>query len=469
MRPLESIYNNIRNIYSNNSLSLIIENTNESNIEQLKLDIVEGKMKLYNIAPYLGRLISEVNIIIVDPNDSNVKTMGVDNHNNLYINPTWSTTLSKDEFLGVFAHEMLHIANGTHIRQGARKLSTGSGITLWNLATDAVINYALSQSGFKIPEGGIIPDSSGEYQFKNEDGKLLGTIYVKENGSLLPSENVYNQIVEIFKNLKSNDQKSITGIDGTTDKHLNDSEASSSSKGKVQKITPEELDAVEQDRQHKISDVSKSEQTNSIKGASIRELVQKSIPIKINWRGVITKYLKLLDKKSYNWMIPKKRAFASGYYAPSYKSDTNKLSAIFAIDTSSSISPEMLKTFFDAIDGMISAAKKTNIYIILWHVKVYDTIGPIKNSNMLWDAYNKRKIIQGGGTVISSCNEYIKDLNSELTIFLTDGEVNDGDLSSLTKISKKLFIILNPQLDNDIAKKFKSIGETLIINPDNFK
>lgn len=468
MRPLESIYNNIRNIYSNNSLSLIIENTNESNIEQLKLDIVEGKMKLYNIAPYLGRLISEVNIIIVDPNDSNVKTMGVDNHNNLYINPTWSTTLSKDEFLGVFAHEMLHIANGTHIRQGARKLSTGSGITLWNLATDAVMNYALSQSGFKIPEGGIIPDSSGEYQFKNEDGKLLGTIYVTENRSPLPAENVYNQIVEIFKNLKSDDQKSIAGKDGTTDKHLNDGEASESSKGKAQKISPEELDAVEQDRQHKISDVDKGEQTTTNKGSSIRELVQKSIPIKINWRGVITKYLKLLDKKSYNWMIPKKRAFASGYYAPSYKSDPSKLSAIFAIDTSGSISPEMLKTFFDAIDGMISAAKKINIYIVLWHDKVYDNIGPIKNSNMLWDAYNKRKL-QGGGTKISSCNEYIKDLNSELTIFLTDGEVDDSDLSSLTKISKKLFIILNPQLDNDIAKKFKSIGETLIINPNNFK
>lgn len=465
---IESIYNNIRNIYSNNTLSLITESTNDSNIEQLKLDIVEGKMKLYNIAPYLGRLISEVNIIIVDPNDSNVKTMGVDNHNNLYINPTWSSKISKDEFLGVFAHEMLHIANGTHIRRGARNLSLSNGVTLWNLATDAVMNYALSQSGFKIPEGGIIPDSNGEYQFKNEDGKLLGTIYVTENRSPLPAENVYNQIVEIFKNLKSDDQKSIAGKDGTTDKHLNDGEASESSKGKAQKISPEELDAVEQDRQHKISDVDKGEQTTTNKGSSIRELVQKSIPIKINWRGVITKYLKLLDKKSYNWMIPKKRAFASGYYAPSYKSDPSKLSAIFAIDTSGSISPEMLKTFFDAIDGMISAAKKINIYIILWHERVYDTIGPIKNSNMLWDAYNKRKL-QGGGTKISSCNEHIKELNAELTVFLTDGEVDENDLGSLTKKGKKLFIILNTQLNNDISRKFKSIGETLIINPNNFK
>lgn len=465
---IESIYNNIRNIYGNVSLKLITEDTNDVNIEQLKLDIVEGKMKLYNTAPYLGRLISEVNIIIVDPNDSNIQTMGVDNHNNLYINPTWSSKISKDEFLGVFAHEMLHIANGTHIRRGARNLSTGSGVTLWNLATDAVMNYALTQSGFKIPEGGILPDNNGEYQFKNKDGKLLGTIYVKENGSLLPAENVYNQIVEIFKNLKDDDKKSVSDKDGTTDKHLSDSEASKSSKGKAQKISPEELDAVEQDRQHKISDVDKDEQTTTNKGSSIRELVQKSIPIKINWRGVITKYLKLLDKKSYNWMIPKRRAFASGYYAPSYKSDPNKLSAIFAIDTSGSISSEMLKTFFDAIDGMISAAKKINIYIILWHEKVYDTIGPIKNSNMLWDAYNKRKL-QGGGTEISSCNEYIKDLNSELTVFLTDGEVDNGDLGSLTKISKKLFIILNPQLGSDITKKFKSIGETLIINPNNFK
>lgn len=128
----------------------------------------------------------------------------------------------------------------------------------------------------------------------------------------------------------------------------------------------------------------------------------------------------------------------------------------------------MLKTFFDAIDGMISVAKKINIYIILWHTNVYDTIGPIKNSDMLWDAYNKRKL-QSGGTRISSCNEYIKDLNAELTVFLTDGGVNENDLASLTKKGKKLFIILNPQLDNDIYIKFKSIGETLIINPNNFK
>jgi len=70
--------------------------------------------------------------------------------------PKFFKTLSDDEELFIFAHEVFHVAF-EHIAR--RK---GYDKDLWNIATDAVINQLLQQEGLPIKEGLInIPEAQG--------------------------------------------------------------------------------------------------------------------------------------------------------------------------------------------------------------------------------------------------------------------------------------------------------------------
>jgi predicted metal-dependent peptidase len=68
----------------------------------------------------------------------------------IYINPAFWGGLSRDERLGVMAHEVLHAALLHVQRRGPRDP------LLWNLAADIVVNgFVLSQQGFALPKGHV--------------------------------------------------------------------------------------------------------------------------------------------------------------------------------------------------------------------------------------------------------------------------------------------------------------------------
>lgn len=174
-----------------------IDVATKAKIEALERKIAVGKLMLRNTDPELARTLSRLNINIVSPDDPYCKTMAVDNFGNIYINPDFSTKLTEDEFFGVFAHEALHIANRTFLRKGLRNH------TWWNIATDAVMNWALSRDGYALPKEGIIPDSmTGKVKIKMCKREFSFTVLNPQDGEPLSAEMVYKQIEEISNNLQ---------------------------------------------------------------------------------------------------------------------------------------------------------------------------------------------------------------------------------------------------------------------------
>lgn len=160
-------------------------------VDSLEYKIIGGKHKLYAKAPELGRLLSKMTIKIVNSNDRNVQTMAVDNFGNIYINPKFSDTLSDEEFYGVFAHEALHIANRTFLRKGSRDH------TLWNIATDAIMNWYLKRDKFELPKIGILPDNdSGKFVIKVLPGLKKEFTVLDDKGEALNAEGIYEQLAE---------------------------------------------------------------------------------------------------------------------------------------------------------------------------------------------------------------------------------------------------------------------------------
>jgi predicted metal-dependent peptidase len=78
----------------------------------------------------------------------------------IYYNPLWVQSISLPELAGVLVHELHHVirdhagrADSMGIKDAHRKL--------WNIAGDLEINDDLEKGGWKLPEGGMVPEKFG--------------------------------------------------------------------------------------------------------------------------------------------------------------------------------------------------------------------------------------------------------------------------------------------------------------------
>lgn len=93
-------------------------------------------------------------------------TLGT-NGNTIYYHPDFINSLTYDEQVFVFAHEVCHVAFD-HILRGE-----GKDPELWNIATDAVINALLSKDGLKMVDGGVNIPEAINYDSEQMYNKLL--------------------------------------------------------------------------------------------------------------------------------------------------------------------------------------------------------------------------------------------------------------------------------------------------------
>jgi predicted metal-dependent peptidase len=485
-------------------------------VEELETKIGLGKIILYEKAPYLGRILSKLKVNIVNSENKDIQTMAVDDRGNIYINPSWSNKLSNQEFYGVFAHEALHIANGTFLRKGDRDPY------IWNVATDAQMNWALARDGFQLPKDGIRPDvQTGEFEIPTNPPAIIKVL--DQKGYPLSSEDIYNQLVKVTKTQpppppkpgnqgqgpqgknqgqgkgqgqgQGQDQGQGKGqaqgkgqgkepgqgqgqgagtwedffkeLDNKTDKHLTDEEAAKVKKDVEQALTPEEIKQLEQERRQDIAAGTEeakrraSAQRGSGVGG-IRGLISKSIPVNVDWRGVIKRYLTGANSSAKTWLKPSYRGLAGGYQAPG-KTQTNlKLDAIFALDTSGSIGTEELSQAANYAKQMAAIATNLNVRILLWHDKAYYISPPLTSKGALEGTFKKMSTVSGG-TNMSSVAALLQNLKIKprVTIYITDGFTEDNPT---VPPGDRLFVIVNNATDDEafreqIQKRYKGKGQ----------
>lgn len=175
--------------------------------------------------PYLAGLLESVPIIIVPP-DHDIQTMAVDMNNNLYINPNFTrdllsgaekpafdknypyeaddpynqpaVTQGEKLFLGIIAHELLHIFKYHMARMGDKTVMMSNGASLWNLVTDMEINDELIYNwGYHLIKSGIITEPDGTYPLtiKDKQGNPQNVI-LKVRGRT--PERLYNELINML-------------------------------------------------------------------------------------------------------------------------------------------------------------------------------------------------------------------------------------------------------------------------------
>ncbi len=130
----------------------------------MKFNINEIKSKVLVKYPYFGMITMNVNYRIV--NSIYVPTACTDGKT-IYFNQEFMDKLSEEEQVFVMAHEICHIAFN-HIERAKDRIKS-----LWNYATDAVINAFLKRDGIPIISGMIDEADAFLYSAEEFYEKLL--------------------------------------------------------------------------------------------------------------------------------------------------------------------------------------------------------------------------------------------------------------------------------------------------------
>lgn len=458
--------------------------------------IVRAKILLFKNYPFFGIMLTKLKTVPT----TDISTMAVDDNGNIYINPNFVVnTLTSDEVVGVLAHEVMHIMTLSFFRLRGRNPK------LWNVATDYIMNRDLLEIGLALPSIGLIPNQVGDKWIIGDPS--LGKINIDITNET--SEGLYTileQIVEKEASKHNNTSEDSKGSDsGKSSQPFNGSGNISEKLSKKQEELDKHLGPGEKPKAQKVPSDNPSYQPNDVneggtneksanqKKAEHLEKVQStideleknmgdsaehtrgkggSIPrswnkdkilrSKTNWKVILKQFIKGSSSSYSDWARPHKTLYANGMYAPSTRHEISDIDAIIAIDTSGSISPNILNTFIQELIAILKNYKNTRIDLLLWTDTVYHEVEINSRKKSLAEIEKDLKALpyQSGGTNLTSVTKYIENKfknNSKGIskisgiLYFTDGEVEDNP--TLPPIKNKIFM-LNEDGNDKIVKKY---------------
>ena len=145
------------------------------------------RSQLKSRLPLIGRTISDVDLIPM----SEIGTLATDG-NSVYYAPKFIRENADETNLAILAHEILHISFNHP------KRSNGRNQFLWNIATDAVINHILKNSGFSLPDGAVF--------LPNVENKSADEVYEILEKELEKQKDTQNNLQNQLKNQKKGRQ-----------------------------------------------------------------------------------------------------------------------------------------------------------------------------------------------------------------------------------------------------------------------
>jgi predicted metal-dependent peptidase len=160
--------------------------------------------------------------------------------------------------------------------------------------------------------------------------------------------------------------------------------------------------------------------TQSAGGAcpeSVKRLVNELVEPKMDWRDVLRTQLESSLKSDFTWMRPSKRS--GEVIFPGMNRD-EELNIAVALDTSGSISQDMLRDFLSEVEGIMGQYQSYRIYIMQFDTCVYgvDTFTSDDGRSV-----REYELEGGGGTDFDVVFQHLaeNDIEPDQLIMFTDG------------------------------------------------
>lgn len=336
-------------------------------------------------------------------------------------NPNFIDGLTDSQLKGLFAHLILHIANGHTWRRGERDIET------WNKAGDYAINHLLTQAGFDLPPGALVNSSfsgSAEAVYnvlqmnkaqggQGQPGQGTGAGQAGK-GPKTPSQSKAGTAEG-----KGNDKGSKGPKDakkGPSNKAQAPSKGPTPDPGRcgaVKDAPADEKKDLENDWRVAVAQAAALGQGDL--PAELQRMIGEFIEPQVPWTVLLRDFVERTARNDYSWSRVNPRHVQRGFMLPTLISE--ELPAIvLAVDTSCSIDQATLDRFASEASAVLGAYE-TTIHVVYVDARVQGT-----QIFTRADLPLKLEPKGGGGTRFEPAFDWIREqgLEPSCVIYLTD-------------------------------------------------
>ena len=346
--------------------------------------ITKARVKLLLHHPFFGNLATRLKI--VDASDR-IPTAAVDGRN-LYYNDDFVTKLTDGELIFLIAHEVMHCVYEHMLRRGERDPQ------IWNMAADYVINRGLERDriGDVIKAVPILLD-------RKFDGMTTDEVY----------DDLMKNAVKIQMPLDVHMDLTGSGEDGNEE---------GDGKGLGRKMTEEERKALRDEMKDAVIQAAQSAGAGNLPSGVERILKDFTEP-QMPWQELCRIQLTSMIKNDYSFTRPSRKSWHTGAVLPGML-PAEEVDVCIAIDTSGSISNDMVKDFLGEVQGIMGTFDSWNIKIWCFDTQVYAEQDFTSDAGDDIATYEPQG---GGGTMFEANWAYMKehDINPKQFIMFTDG------------------------------------------------
>lgn len=364
--------------------------------------VIAAKMMLLRKKPFFGYILSQIPIV---PNNQKSSSR-------IYIeyNPEFFKELSTEEVATVLVHECMHYVLGHSKRAKALKRSFPDKAGLINIAEDVVINAILNENGFRKLKDGIWP--SIEKKVVLSDAKKQVVI---EN----PHEKSVEEVFHMIKDLELNFDPENNSTASLVVKEETESDSITQNQSKLeQNSNSQDMNELTKNKMKSPEEMLNSAYTyacshgNTPLGIDRRvELTMKPL---LNWKAILKEFLTSSIPYNYSFLEPDEDS-PPNIIMPGIEY-LEQIDGILAIDTSGSITDQMLSRFLTEVAGLMRNFPQMEITVVFCDAEI-QAIEKIKNAKEVAKIVPKG----GGGTDFRPVFEFARKKKVRFVICLTDG------------------------------------------------
>ena len=306
--------------------------------DQEALDLLTvARVSLLLKKPFFGVLALNLELIEVDQKLAERMTTAAVDGKRLWYNPEFIKTLTKDELMFLIGHEILHCVYDHIYRRFDRDPQ------IYNMAADYVINAILMDDGFVKPKIGLYEE------------KYLNWI----------TEDVYDDLIQNNASPKPtlDHHPGDPGYPGEGEGGNGSGEEESGNGG----MTDEEKRKLQDEWR---DNVIQAAQAAGDVPLGIQRLIRELTEPRMDWKQMLQMHLQSCIRTDYTWLRPNKRTFGQGITMPSMDLD-DMVEVAIAIDTSGSVSQEMLQDFLTEVKGIMDSFSAYKIHIACFDTQLH--------------------------------------------------------------------------------------------------
>ena len=356
--------------------------------EKIKDRVTKARVKLLLQHPFFGNLATRLKIVDAT---NRLPTAAVDGRN-LFINKDFVHALSDGELMFLIGHEVMHCVFEHMIRRGDRNPQ------VWNMAGDYVINLILER------------DKIGDVIRKVDI--LLDRKYAD-----MTTEQIYDKLMEDAVTIKM-----------PLDMHIDLTADGSGKEGEGQgievvmpgagKMSEEERKALQDEIKNAVLQAAQAAGAGKVPAAVARMIQELTAP-KLNWKDLLRIQLESMIRNDYSFTRPSRKAWHTGAVLPGMLPG-EEVNVHVAIDTSGSISEEMIRDFLSEVKGIMDNYDAWNIRVWCFDTAIH------ADQNFSSDQGDDIRSYQpggGGGTDFTAIFKYLKDeeIEPKRLVVFTDG------------------------------------------------